>query len=162
MGSWRRDGWWKLGRKGRGGCTATHIHGGETLGTCRVNLTSHARKKKRENEVKKNRQETSQCWLLQHPFPPGSQSMISQWSIPEVTVFWLALEPSDCWDKPQRGLYISSIKTMAISWVSSKCKTIIFWFTLVCSSVGRSNTVKVLGSSSRALYANSNKSRNLC
>lgn len=33
---------------------------------------------KRENTIKQHRQETSQCWLLHHPFPPGSQSMISQ------------------------------------------------------------------------------------
>lgn len=51
--------------------------GGETLGVRRVNLTSHAREKRGKCN-KKHGQETSLCWLLHHPFPPGSQSMISQ------------------------------------------------------------------------------------
>lgn len=34
------------------------------------------KEEKKENAIKKT--ETSQCWLLHHPFPPGSQSMISQ------------------------------------------------------------------------------------
>lgn len=33
-------------REGRGGSKATHVHGGETLDTRRVNLTSHAREKR--------------------------------------------------------------------------------------------------------------------
>lgn len=53
MGSRRREGRWKQGREGRGGSTATHIHGSETPGTRRVNVTGRAREKRGKTQEKK-------------------------------------------------------------------------------------------------------------
>lgn len=64
----------KQEREGRGGSTATHIYGGETRGTCRVNLTSNVREKRGKMHYKKTHQRHLSVGFFTIRFPLGHKA----------------------------------------------------------------------------------------